>query len=205
MTIQSAVIDSISPANPEQGEGDAFTSLIAEFDDVGQDARKIDYLKHRYAGFNRKESATLAGVKLFTSNRWIKDDPRVARFDELVTTGKRRELRKEVLQEEWYRNFYRVLLRDGYVLKKVHGMLEEPYLEIDINGKQHTRMGSPPMTKQDWDYYSQMRKMYTPDAWSSIEKVISGQGGTFNINEFILNMGQNQQINLPPGTNGQAD
>ena len=187
MTIQSAVIDAISPANPEQGEGDAFTSLIAEFDDVGQDARKIDYLKHRYAGFNRKESATITGVKLSTANQWIKNDPRVARFDQLVTTGKRRELRKDVLQEEWYRNFYLVLQRDGYVLK------------------QHTRMGSPPMTKQDWDYYSQMRKMYTPDAWSSIEKVISGQGGTFNINEFILNMGQNQQINIPPGTNGQTD
>lgn len=196
MTIQSAVIDAISPANPEQGEGDAFTSLIAEFNDVGQDARKIDYLKHRYAGFNRKESATITGVKLSTVNQWIKNDPRVARFDQLVTTGKRRELRKDVLQEEWYRNFYLVLQRDGYVLKKVHGLLEEPYLEIDGNGKQHTRTGSPPMTKQDWDYYSQMRKMYTPDAWSSIEKVISGQGGTFNINEFILNMGQNQQINL---------
>jgi hypothetical protein len=191
MTIDTA----IAPAGPEQAEYEALTSLIAEFDDAA-DARKIDYLKHRYAGFNRKESATLAGVKLPTSNKWLKEDPRVARFDELVSTGKRRELRKDVLQEEWFRNFALVMKRDAYILKKVHGLLEERVLDIDIHGARAWRTGSPMMTKSDWDEYTHMRKMYTPDAWASIEKAISGKGIEFNIAEFVLNMPNNQQINI---------
>ena len=197
MTIQATVIDGLAGASPEQSEGDAFTSLIAEFSDTGADAHKVDYLRNRYAGFNRKDSATIAGVKIATSNKWLKEDPRVAHFDAIVTSGDRKSLRKDVISEEWYKNFWLLLKRDEYVFKKVHGMLEEPYLEIDINGQQKVKTGSPPMTKQDWDYFSQMRKMYTPDAWASIEKVLAGQSSTFNINEFILTMGQTQ-INLAP-------
>ena len=52
------------------------------------------------------------------------------------------------------------------------------------------------MQKEDWDYYAQMRKMYTPEAWASIEKAMAGQVTTFNIAEFVLNMGHNQQVNL---------
>ena len=197
-----AVVDAVMPGTAEQAELDAMASLIAEFD-AAVDARKIDYLKHRYAGFNRKESGTIAGVKTATVHKWLKEDPRVARYDELVTTGKRKDLRKDVLQEEWYKNFHLVMVKDNYVLRKAHGMLEEPYLEVDSNGKYHTKMGSPPMTKDDWGYYSQMRKMYTPDNWASIEKALAGKGTEFNIHELILNMGQNQQINV--GGNGNTE
>ena len=197
MVVETAITQAIAPAGPEQAENDAFASLIAEFDNA-TDTRKIDYLKHRYAGFGKKDSATLAGVKLATANGWIKNDPRVAHFDNQVSTGKRRELRKDVLQEEWYRNFHLVIEQDAYILKKVHGLLEEPFLDINSAGEQVTRMGSPPMTKRDWDYFSQMRKMYTPDAWASIEKAVSGQDTIFNISEFVLNMPTNQQINNAP-------
>ena len=194
MVIESTITQGIAPAGPEQAENDAFASLIAEFDNAN-DARKIDYLKHRYAGFGKKDSATLAGVKLATANKWIKEDPRVTHFDNQVSTGKRKELRKDVLQEEWFRNFHLVIERDAYILRKVHGLLEEPFLDINMAGEQVTRTGSPPMTKRDWDYYSQMRKMYTPDAWASIEKVISGQGNVFNIAEFVLDLSNKTQIN----------
>ena len=197
MVANTAIIEALTPANPVDAENDAFQSLVAEFDSE-QDARKIDYLKHRYAGFTRKESATITGVKASTANKWIKEDPRVARFDELVSTGKRKELRKDVLQEEWFKNFYLVIKKDAYIIRKAHGLLEEPYLEIKADGTRVQKMGSPSMLKADWDYFAQMRKMYTPDAWASIEKVISGQGGQFNIDQFVLNLAQNQQINVGP-------
>mgnify|MGYP004448955605 CR=1 FL=1 len=185
-----------APNSPEQSENEALVSMLEEFSPDGADARKVDFLRGRYAGFRRKEAAKLAGVSLSTANKWIKEDNRVARYDDVVSTGKRREFRKEVLQEEWFRNFWLVLQRDAYILKKAHGLLEEPYLEVTANGSHVRKVGSPAMRKEDWDYYGQMRKMYTPDAWSSIEKVISGQHGQFNIAEFVLNLAQNQQVNI---------
>lgn len=185
------------PNTPEQAENDALLSVLAEFDSDGADARKVNYLKNRYAGFGRKESAILVGISLTTANGWIKRDARVTKYEEMVSSGKRRELRKDVLQEEWFRNFWLVLQRDAYILKKVHGLLEESYLEVTAVGAHIRKVGSPSMRKEDWDYFSQMRKMYTPDAWVSMEKVISGQPGQFNIAELILNMAQNQQVNMP--------
>jgi len=184
----------VAPAQtPTQGENDALVSLLETFDNPGQDERKLEYLQHRYAGFTRRESATLTGVSVTTSNKWLKDDPRMAHYDGLVSTGKRKDLRKDVLQADWFRNFHLVLQQDAYILKKVHGLLKERFLEVTSTGERKWTVGSPAMRKEDWDYFSQMRKMYTPDAWASIEKAISGQTGTFNINEFILTM--NTQIN----------
>ena len=53
------------------------------------------------------------------------------------------------------------------------------------------------MTPQDWDEYKGMRKMYTPEAWAQIEKAIAGEGSTFNIAEFVLDMSQKHtQVNI---------
>ncbi len=190
--------NALAPIDTAQAESQALDVMLGEFDLDGNDNHKVAYLRNRYAGFTRKEAGALAGVRIATVNKWLKEDERVTRMDAVVSTGRRQEFRKEVLQEEWYRNFYLVLQRDTYVLKKVHGMLEEPYLETDIHGTLKRRMGSPPMQKQDWDYYAQMRKMYTPDAWASIEKALTTRSAQFNIAGLILNMAQNQQVNISP-------
>ena len=87
------VLDLVTAPNDEAAELDSLASLMGEFDSEA-DLRKIDYLKHRYAGFTRKESAKLAGVNLATSNKWLKEDPRVKHFEGLVTTDKRKALKK---------------------------------------------------------------------------------------------------------------
>jgi hypothetical protein len=183
-----------TPTSPEQVENDALLSMLGEFE-AETDARKLNYLKHRYAGFTRKESATLAGVKIATSNTWLKEDPRVKHYDDIVTSGQRKGFRKEILHTEWSRNFWMILKQDERILKKVHGLLEEDILDVDIHGKRVVRRGSPMMRKEDWDYFSQMRKMYTPEAWSAIEKVMAGNTGQFNIHDFILNIAGTQQVN----------
>ncbi len=179
------------PANPEQAELQALGALIADFEGDGQDSKKLEYLKHRYAGFRRSEAAVLTDVKLSTINRWIKNDPRVAHFDNLVSTGNRRELRKEVLEEEWYRNFHLVILQDAHILKKASGLLEEEVTEILPNGKTRRVTICPPMTKADWDRFGQMRKMYNMDAWATIEKVVKGEDKNFNIASVIMNIQNN--------------
>ncbi len=185
----------VSPDSKAQAETDSLASLLAEFDGTG-DTTKMDFLKHRYAGFSRKEASTLAGVTIKTTNSWRKSDPRIARFDDLVTTGSRRGLRKDVLQEEWFRNFYLVLEQDKYILNKVHGLLEERVMFIEADGTRKWTIGSPAMTNSDWGYYAQRRRMYTPDAWASIEKAIVGEDTTCNIAELVLNMAQQQQVNV---------
>ena len=195
------MVNALAPvASPEALESSAFVSLIAEFDETDQDHRKVEYLKHRYAGFTKKEASTLIGVNTGTVTRWANDDSRLEKYEREIGTMGRREIRKDVIQEEWYRNFYLVMKKDEQVLKKAHGMLDEPYLEMDVTtGELKRKTGSPPMTKDDWKYFSQMRKMYSPEAWASIEKVVTGGSGDFNISEFVLNIAQNQQF-----VNGQA-
>ena len=185
-------INTLTPVDSTQDENQTLTAMLSEFDGDGKDAEKVDYLKHRYAGFNRKESATLAGRTITTINKWLKEDSRVASMDLIVGTGQRREFRREVLTEEWFRNFYLVLQRDGYILKKVHGLLYEEILETSTTSASGYKkgMGSPPMQKADWDYFAQMRKMYTPDAWASIEKAISKDSGQVDITSLILNLTQ---------------
>ena len=200
-----AVSTSLPTPGPES-ETQALESILRGFDADGQDKRKVDYIRHRYAGFTRKESGMLAGVTITTVNKWLKEDPRTKEADLIVSTGQRQGLRREVMQEEWFRNFYLVLQRDAYLLKKAHGLLEEQVLERNSKGQLVRKLGSPPMQKQDWDYFSQMRKMYTPDAWGAIEKAISNQGVQFNVAEFILNLAQTQQVNMngARSTNGTA-
>ena len=193
-------LDTVTPASPEKAETIALGTVMGEFTTNGADPQKIEYLQHRYAGFNMKDSGTLAKVSIRTINKWIRDDPRVERFDKMVTSGERKGLRKSVLEEDWYRNYYLIMQRDAYIARKAMGLLEEPVLEYDANGGlTKTTTGSPPMTKEDWNYFGQMRKMYTPEAWSTIEKVISGQSEGFNISKFVFeNMGHVQvNINAP--------
>ena len=198
-----SILEHALPAPGPEAETNTLEAMLHGFDADGQDKRKVDYLRHRYAGFTRKESGKLAGVTITTVNKWLKEDPRTKEADLLVSTGQRQGLRKEVLQEDWFRNFYLVLQRDSYLLRKSHGMLEEVVWERAANGTMVRRLGSPPMQKQDWEYFSQMRKMYTPDAWAAIEKAISKQGVQFNVAEFILNLAQTQQVNVNgAGVNG---
>jgi hypothetical protein len=189
--------------SPEQSAGNALSAMLTEFGSDGADGRKVEYLKNRYAGFGQRESAKLVGVTPSTVNKWLKEDSRVATYEGIVSTGKRQELRKDLVQAEWFRNFWLVIQRDKYILAKVHGLLQEPYLEVTQDGRHINKMGSPSMRKDDWDYYAQMRKMYTPDAWANIEKVVSGNAGQFNIAEFVLNMANNQIIVQAP-TNGEV-
>lgn len=191
-------IDALAAIDTTQAENQALEVMFSEFDPDSHDNHKVAYLRNRYAGFTRKEAGVLAGVRIGTVNKWLKEDERVTRMDAVVSTGRRQEFRKEILQEEWYRNFYLVLHRDAYVLRKVHGLLEEPYLEVSAKGVLKRKLGSPPMQKQDWDYYSQMRKMYTPDAWASIEKALTTRDTQFNIAGLILNLAQTQQVNISP-------
>ena len=195
MTIAPAVLDELTPASPEESELEALGALIADFEGDGQDENKLTYLKHRYAGFRQRESAILTGIKQSTIKRWIKEDPRVAHFDQLVSTGNRRELRKQVLQEEWFRNYHLVAARDSYILRKVHGMLEEVVDEVRLDGSLKKTTISPPMTKQNWEEYAALRKTYSTEAWKTIESVVKGTDGEFNIHTLILGIGQ-QQVNV---------
>ncbi len=189
------VLDTMKPNTPEQAEVEALESLLSTFDNEGADERKMAYLKHRYAGFTKKESAIMINIKPATIAGWRKDDARFVEFDDIVVTGKRKEFRKEVLSQEWHRNFYLVITQDSYILRKAHGLLEEvDVTDIAPDGTLFHRRASPPMTKADWDYFHSMRKSYTPQAWEQVEKILSGNTGTtFNINEFVVN----QQNNYP--------
>lgn len=196
MTIAPGAIIEVTPETSEQAEIEALGALIADFEGDGQDENKLTYLKHRYAGFRQREAAVLTGIKTSTIKRWIKDDPRVAHFDNQVSTGNRRTLRREVLQEEFFRNFHLAVQHDAYLFKKANGLLQETVTEVLPDGRRKQTVISPPMTKVDWEQYNQIRKFYTVEAWNTVEKVAKGQTTELTIDQLILNIAQDQQVNV---------
>ena len=195
MTTTPVIIDQVTPDGPEQATLEALGSLIADFEGDGQDESKLTYLKHRYAGFKHREASILTGVKQSTIKRWLRDDARLAHYETQITTGNKRGLQREVFQEEYFRNYHLVMQRDTYILKKVHGLLEEKVIEVMPGGKHRETVISPPMRDKDWEEYAAMRKTYSPEAWKTIESVAKGQDGEFNIHTLILGIGQ-QQVNV---------
>jgi hypothetical protein len=157
---------------------------FAQHDDANE--RQVKYLQMRYMGFTKSECRDRAKIKQSTLNIWRHDDDFRMLDDQAVATQK--EIRDQIVEYRWFRNLYLVMERDEYVLKKANGMLDEEYVDYDDDGRALLTRGSPPMSKEDWDYFHKMRAMYTPQQWSTIEKKFTEKAGDFNITQFITNM-----------------
>jgi len=173
-------------------------TLLPVFSDRDDSAkRRAEYLQNRYMGFSRTESRKLVGVSDATVSIWRRNKE----FKQLDDIGVARvaDVKKEIVQFNFLRNLHLVMTKDQYVLKKANGLLEEKYVDFDDEGRAFDAVGSPPMDKDDWDYFHRMRRMYTLAEWNVMEKLLKGEEPKeFNINQLILNQ-DNRQVNYSEG------
>ncbi len=128
---------------------------------------KAKYLGFLACGLSVREALQLTG----RSKQWLSNCrhlyPGFEKFVELEERIPefRRELSKEYVEIEFFRNFRLALEKDYRILKK--------------------SLGSELLTKQDHDYLVKLRSQYTPQALSILEAIVSGTGDGFNFSRFV--------------------
>jgi len=115
--------------------------------------RKAEYLSYRFTGFTVREAVALSHLHEWDPRRWRQRDPVFADLEQQATGPRRGEIRREVLQNLFLRNYRRVLEKDAQVIEH---SLSEP----------------DTMSKGDFDYLVRMRAHYTPQQLQILEGLL---------------------------------
>ena len=136
-----------------------------------KDDNRARYMGYLACGFSPEEALYMLGLKA----EWLGEQRQDEGFNifELKVPEIRKELSKEYIELDFFRNFRMVLEKDYRVLKKA--------LEMDSA-----------MLPQDHQYLLKMRSAYTPQQLQILEQVMKGVGEDgFNFARFVK---ENQEI-----------
>ena len=142
-----------------------------------KDDNRARYLGYLACGFMPEEALYMLGLTM----SWLEGVRAEDDFStyELQVPEIRKQLSKEYMEIDFFRNFRMVLAKDEMVLKTSLGMLKDEDGEV------------VQMKPYDQQYLLKMRSTYTPQQLQIIEQVIRGTGGDFN---FAKVMAENQDI-----------
>jgi len=134
-----------------------------------RDDARCRYLGYRACGFSIREALQMiAHSKQWLT--WCRTDPQFVELENNIPNY-RKELSKEYVEIEFFRNFRYALEKDYRVLKQ--SLTDEP------------------MGKQDHDYLLKLRSQYTPQQLQILEAIVSGEGSGFNFARFVA---ENQEL-----------
>lgn len=128
---------------------------------------KAKYLGYLACGLSVREALRIIGK----SKQWLSNCRHLyAGHDKFVELEERvpefrRELSKEYVEIEFFRNFRLALEKDFRILKK--------------------SLSSEILTKQDHDYLIKLRSQYTPQQLTILEAIVSGSGDGFNFAKWV--------------------
>jgi len=142
-----------------------------------KDDYRARYLGYLACGFMPEEALYMLGLSM----SWLEEVRQEAEFStfELQVPEIRKELSKEYIELDFFRNFRMVLEKDYKVLRISLGLEE---------GKDGKVVSLSPYDQQ---YLLKMRSNYTPQQLQILEQVVSGTGGDFNFAEWTR---RNQDI-----------
>lgn len=140
-----------------------------------RDDSKCRYLGYRACGFSIREALqVLSLTKQWLT--WCRREPQFVQLENNIPTF-RKELSKEYIEIEFFRNFRYTLEKDFQVLK--NSLKKDGFGNSDV------------MSKQDHDYLLKLRSQYTPQQLQILEAVVSGTDGGTNFARFIA---ENQEL-----------
>ncbi len=129
------------------------------------------YLGYRACGMSVRESLQLVNRSKPTLSYW-RLDPKFVEIENKLPEY-RKQLSKEYVEIEFFRNFRLALEKDYRILTRT------------LNPPKDDSGYDIPMTKQDHDYLIKMRSQYSPQQLQVLEAIIAGTGGDFNFSKFI--------------------
>ena len=159
-----------------------------------KDDNRARFLGYLACGFHVEEALYMLGLNMV----WLEEQ----RLDETFNTFElkvpeiRKELSKEYIELDFFRNFRLVLEKDYRVLKKS--------IELEEGVA---------MSPQDHQYLLKMRSAYTPQQLQIIEQVAKGVGGSdFNFAKMvaenqgkILELTRTDKIIIKDKSNGESE
>ena len=136
-----------------------------------RDDLRARYLGYLSTGFSVREALHM----IDRSKTWLSLSRRDSEFVALEQNipNIRKELGKEYIELEFFRNFRLTMEKDFQVLKKTLGM------EKDEAG------AVIPISPYDQAYLLKMRSMYSPQQLSILEAVVSGGAAGFDFSKFV--------------------
>ena len=151
----------IIPHNPDNpAEVSIATTLIP----WRKDDNRARYMGYLACGFNPEEALYMLGLKL----DWLEEQRQDEGFNaiEVKVPEIRKELSKEYIELDFFRNFRLVLEKDYRVLKAS--------IEQEI------------LPKQQHDYLLKLRSAYSPQQLQILEQVMKGTGAdSWNFAKFV--------------------
>jgi len=162
-----------------------------------RDNPKAMYLGYRVTGFSVREALQQIG----RSKQWLSEAKKDHEFAELCKNipSFRKQVSKDYLSIEFYRNFRLVLEKDYRVLRRSLG------LELDDNNK------AVDMTPADYAYLGKMRSQYTPQQLGFLEALVLGSESGDNFakwvasNPDIVKVSRTDSITLQRSVDGKQD
>lgn len=155
----------------DQSEGTPETSIAGALIPYSRDDDKARYLGYKACGFSVREALQMIEKSKSTLSIWRRDQVFVDLENRIPDI--RKELSKEYISIEFYRNFRLVLEKDYKVLRR------SLRLEQDSAGNPVA------MTQADQSYLLRMRSNYTPQQLSILEVIVASGAGGFDFARFI--------------------
>ncbi len=170
-----------------------------------RDDARARYLGYLACGFALREALQLCDRKKSWLS-WCRNDPTFVEIENNIPTI-RKELAKEYIELEFYRNFRLALEKDYRIFWK---SLHPDKMEV-LTADGSTKEVNAPMTKQEHDYLIKMRSQYGPQQLQIIEAIVSGQASEeFNWardianNPDVLQISRTDTLTLKRGSNAET-
>ncbi len=139
-----------------------------------------DDARCRYLGYMACGLSIREALQMISHSKqwltWCRTDPQFKDLENRIPEF-RKELSKEYIEIEFFRNFRYALEKDYRVLKA--SLKEDGF-------------GNPErMSEQDYSYLLKLRSQYTPQQLQILEAIVSGTGDGFNFAKFVA---ENQEL-----------
>ena len=136
-----------------------------------RDDDRARFLGYRACGMSLREALQLVGKSKATLSAW-RHDPLFVDLETRIQEF-RKELSKEYVEIEFFRNFRLALEKDYRILK------------ASLNPKKDDAGNAVPMSRQDHEYLIKLRSQYNPQQLQILEAIVSGSGDGFNFARWV--------------------
>lgn len=143
------------------------------------DDERALYLSYRACGLSTAESLTI----IFRSIEWLEHCREDVTFLQLEAKVPelRKQLSKEYVEIEFFRNFRMILEKDRRVIQE---SLSGKTMQVMLPDGSYDTVPAP-MSRQDFDYLLKIRSQYTPQQIQILESVIKGESAGFDWSKFV--------------------
>jgi|TARA_Y100000310_G_scaffold345865_1_gene471867 hypothetical protein len=163
------MVEEVSLAESDNNDlGPAELAVVGTVIPYSRDDARAQYLSYLACGFAIKETLHL----ISKGPRWLERVRQDTKFTELESTIPtiRKELAKEYIELDFYRNYRLVLEKDHRVLWK--SLNPDKIETVTVSGE--IELVDAPMGRQDHEYLLKIRSQYNAQQLQIVEAIVSG-------------------------------